>query len=259
MSGNAGQVVRWAEVAEMRVSERLHGGGGALARHAHDSLQLCVVLEGEFVEVFDAACFECVPSTLIVRPPLAVHHDVFRAASVRTLLIELRGGSARFAPLFEVARAPLVLPADAREVVRELRASDLAARIALEGVVLRLAAQAMRSWAAPGAATRIAEAKRRLEEVLPRRIDTGTLAAELDVSRSHLFDTFRRVEGCTIGEYVTRRRVEQACELLAGSNAPLSAIADACGFADQPHFTRVFRRETGETPMQFRSRTRTRS
>jgi AraC-like DNA-binding protein len=256
MGDNSGQVVRFAEYAGMRVSERLHDGGEALARHAHDSLQLCVVLEGGFFEEFDGGGFECAPSTIMVRPPRADHQDVFRAPSVRTLLVELLSGSPRFAPFFAAAPVPVRLPAVdcVRDAVRELRAADVASPMALEGLLLRLAAQTLRHCSEPRAAAWLDEVKRRIDQLLPRRVDDSTLAAERDVSRSRLFETFRRLEGKSIGDYVTGCRVERARELLAGSRAPLSQVAEACGFADQSHFTRVFRRETGETPKQFRSR-----
>ncbi len=130
MRDNSGQVVRFAELAGMRVSERLHDGEGALGRHAHDSLQLCVVLEGDFLETFEEHTFECTPATLVVRPPLAPHRDLFRGRAVRTLLVELLSGGTRFAPLFDATRAPLTLPAAdcARDAMRELRAADTASQ-----------------------------------------------------------------------------------------------------------------------------------
>jgi AraC family transcriptional regulator len=46
--------------------------------------------------------------------------------------------------------------------------------------------------------------------------------------------------------------VRAACELLRTAEWPLAVIAAECGFADQSHFTRIFRRMTGTTPARFR-------
>jgi len=250
MSDNVGQIVRQAAYDGVRVSERLHSGRTLLPRHEHDSLQLCVVLEGEFVEEFGELALECDPETVIVRPPMTLHQDTFRSAAVRTLLVEFSNGP-RFDALFVAARAPVKQPrtAAARELICELRNTDVASATALEGVLLQLAAQLIR---APAATGWIAGARRRIDETLPRRIDADALAAELQVSRSQLFERFRRTEGKTIGEYVLQWRIEQARALLAESAAPLSEVAAACGFADQSHFTRTFRRESGQTPTEFR-------
>jgi AraC family transcriptional regulator len=69
--------------------------------------------------------------------------------------------------------------------------------------------------------------------------------------------TFRRQRGESVGDCVRRLRVESARRLLEDGRQPLSEVALAAGFADQSHFTRVFRRLTGMTPGEYR-RTRLR-
>ena len=53
--------------------------------------------------------------------------------------------------------------------------------------------------------------------------------------------------------YVLQRQVERAKEMIARTNQPLAAVAQAAGFADQSHLTSIFRRETGLTPGRFRT------
>ena len=55
-------------------------------------------------------------------------------------------------------------------------------------------------------------------------------------------------------QYLRRMRVRLACHALVYSHQALAQIAGACGFCDQSHFTREFRRETGLTPGQYRQR-----
>jgi AraC family transcriptional regulator len=54
----------------------------------------------------------------------------------------------------------------------------------------------------------------------------------------------------SIGTYVRALRVKHAKELLPKRS--LVEVALACGFADQSHFTRTFRRIEGMTPTEFR-------
>lgn len=63
----------------------------------------------------------------------------------------------------------------------------------------------------------------------------------------------KRVFGLTVTQYVLRRRVDQAAQLLSETELPLAEIATTCGFYDQANFTRRFARLTNETPAAFRS------
>jgi AraC family transcriptional regulator len=60
-----------------------------------------------------------------------------------------------------------------------------------------------------------------------------------------------------MGEYLRRLRIGRAARQLAESETPLAEIALAAGFADQSHFSNVFRRQTGMSPSSFRRSVRT--
>ena len=84
------------------------------------------------------------------------------------------------------------------------------------------------------------------------RLALETVAGEVGVHPAHLAREFRRTYGCSIGQAVRRLRVDAACRALSTSNLSLASIAAAAGFADQSHFTRVFRSLTGITPLDYR-------
>ena len=58
---------------------------------------------------------------------------------------------------------------------------------------------------------------------------------------------------CRVGEYGRRARIEWAAAQIAAGDRPLAEIAAEAGFADQSHFTRLFRRYLGTTPGRFRA------
>ena len=95
----------------------------------------------------------------------------------------------------------------------------------------------------PGVLRRVGEY---IEAHLGDNVSLQVLAGSAGLSMSHFARAFKRSEGVSPHDYLVRRRVQRALELLAETDLPLSAIAHTSGFPDQSHFTRRFRRHFGE-------------
>lgn len=104
---------------------------------------------------------------------------------------------------------------------------------------------------APSDVAAVEVARQVLSERVAERVTLDELAAVAGVSRSHLSRAFRHMVGLPPHAYQNQMRVQRAKYLLA-SGATLSDAASEAGFADQSHFTRVFREFTGATPGQYR-------
>jgi AraC family transcriptional regulator len=94
--------------------------------------------------------------------------------------------------------------------------------------------------------------KDRLHAEFCERLRMRDLAREAGVHPVHLARAFRKFEKRTPGEYQQHLQIRAACELLGKPEWPLAEIAAECGFADQSHFTRAFRRMAATTPLRFR-------
>jgi AraC-like DNA-binding protein len=96
----------------------------------------------------------------------------------------------------------------------------------------------------------VRRARSHLRERWDQRVTLGELAAVAGLSRFELVRRFREQTGVTPHAFQTNLRVDQARRLLVGGGAP-AAVAVECGFADQPHLTRVFKRAVGVTPGRY--------
>lgn len=76
------------------------------------------------------------------------------------------------------------------------------------------------------------------------------------LSTFHFIRAFRASVGQTPHQYLRRRRIERACELLATTPVSVTDICDAAGFQSLGSFSSLFRRLTGESPAQYRARRR---
>lgn len=91
---------------------------------------------------------------------------------------------------------------------------------------------------------------------LRETITLNDLAAEIGMSRFHFARRFRSATGTTAHEFVLHHRVQHARTMLERTSTPLSEIARECGFADQPHLTREFKKRVGITPGAYRAQRR---
>ena len=83
-------------------------------------------------------------------------------------------------------------------------------------------------------------------------LTVGALADAVHVSPSHLAHRFRSETGLSVKDYVTKVRIEVARRLLLETDAKLESIADAVGFCDAPHLSRVFVQHTRRRPGEYR-------
>jgi len=91
-----------------------------------------------------------------------------------------------------------------------------------------------------------------VETALDKPIRSADLATVVRLTPCHFSRVFRTSFGESPLQYVAKRRLERAKRLMLSTNSPLSEIALDCGFADQAHFSRQFRRIAGDTPRAWR-------
>jgi AraC-like DNA-binding protein len=94
----------------------------------------------------------------------------------------------------------------------------------------------------------IALMTRRLHE----HVSNAEMARTAGMSARAFERSFQREYGLPPQQYLKRLRIQTACRLLVDTRESIAAIAQRCGFADQSHLTREFRRVTGSTPGAYR-------
>ncbi len=80
------------------------------------------------------------------------------------------------------------------------------------------------------------------------------LSQEVHYSPAYLSELFRQETGQTIGKYILQVRMERAMELLRTTRRSIYQVAADVGYAEQTHFTRLFKRYTGMTPLEYRKK-----
>ena len=87
-----------------------------------------------------------------------------------------------------------------------------------------------------------------------RSITIDDMAEQTSISTYHFSRLFKQAIGQTPYQFLIAYRVERAKQRLSNLDIPLIDIALSCGFSDQAHFSRSFKKSTGTTPKNWRNR-----
>jgi AraC family transcriptional regulator len=87
------------------------------------------------------------------------------------------------------------------------------------------------------------------------QIRVSDLSAIVQRSEAHFSRAFKRSFGQSPHSYLVERRLEQASHLMLASDTSIGDIAAACGFCDQAHLCKQFRRRYGTSPAAWRRET----
>jgi len=243
------------------ITERIYEPALQLPRHSHGEAYFIFPLAGSFSDVFAGREELCYPGVVLFRPVDIPHSNVFHTNGARSLQVQMQ--PAMIQELSSAASLALdvstLMAPEAVSLAGKLRevfwTEPLAtSRLLLESMIVELLVEAHKKR--PLAATGISPAALRVADLLRSDLNTTLdlqdMARLVDLHPVQLCREFKKTFRCTMGEFLQRCRVEKARELLSRSEQPLGDIAQQCGFYDQSHFTRSFRRLTGQNPLKYR-------
>lgn len=244
------------ELAACEVAIRVIAPDTSLIGHGHATVHLCAVLGGALEETERGRSTTMVQGAVRLSPPGTRDLRV-GPGGARCLVVSLPDDVAETAVRFRICSTthlhdPRLHPA-LDGLAREMSAPH-SPGIVEERVVELMAgfARIVRNQSAGPAPAWLRAVRDRLAEEWRSPPSAQALAEAAGVHRVHLVRAFHDHFGCAPGEFVRRRRVALASDLLRSSELPLAHVAAMAGFADQAHMTRVFRKRGGVTPGALR-------
>jgi AraC family transcriptional regulator len=148
--------------------------------------------------------------------------------------------------------------------LQEIENGDLGDRLYLESLSSILGIHLLRQYcqvipkirqsAAGLAPHKLATVLEYIQAHLNQELSLTAMAAEVGVSRCHFATQFKQAMGLAPHQYVSQQRVEKAKQALRSPHCSIADIALECGFSNQSHLTKVFKKQTGTTPKAYRER-----
>ena len=99
----------------------------------------------------------------------------------------------------------------------------------------------------------IQEAITYMEQNFQRDLTVEELADVCKLNRSYFSKLFKESMGCPPQEFLIRMRLSKATELMKTSRASIGDIAQQCGYPNQLHFSRAFKKRYGVSPREWRT------
>lgn len=249
--------------------------------HAHNRAEIMYVLSGQCKVDTEHDSFALKKGDLILLDANISHRLIVGDEPCRMLNVEFlfteRDGEA-FPSLRELASAdpalaaflsegfPYLVLKDVNDVPHTLRSlvlklddpvpgRDLMVRLLFSQLLLqvaRLAAEAREGGAGWQGGLYVRQAKQYIHQHYDGDLQVKDIAAAVSVHPNYLHRIFKKQEGVSVLEYVTRYRIEKAKMLLAQADIPIIEIADYVGMNSRQYFSSVFKKQTGSTPVEYR-------
>ncbi len=238
-----------------------HETARKIPAHSHELAFFCLLLEGDYREQCGRRIIEYEPFTLVFHPPGLHHHDEIGPRGGRFFSVEAEPHWLE--ALHDYGR-PLDSSPDvhggevlwlAMRLYREHRLGPAGSPLTIESLGAEMLAAVLRARVpeerhAPAWLGRVVDY---LHAEFDHKITLDDLSKQAGVHPVHLSRVFRKFYRQPLGERVHQLRVLAACRRLQDPEANLADVSAATGFADQSHFTRVFKAITGITPGAFRA------
>jgi AraC family transcriptional regulator len=226
-----------------RIRDMRYDGGRVFVHHAHDEVQVSVIVRGALREDAAGRLHRLSTGDVIVKPAGTMHADEYDGTRIVCIdfapdILELPVGGYAFHRVNDAAAAGFRV---ARQFLSGEDVGD-----AIDELLAALPEKKLRDRAA---ATRAAAI---LDDRFSAPLGITAIAAELRLHPVYLTRIFSEQWGCTPREYVQRLRARAAVHRITSTARTLAEIAIETGFSDQSHMTRAIAKSTGLTPAALR-------
>jgi AraC family transcriptional regulator len=239
-----GKLLVSLRLGDVEISKTSYEPGMLMEAHVHDRAYVSFVTEGRYTEHSQEVPRHLHRSMLVFHPAGETHADCIHDQSMTTLNIEYCSGDL---PHEFFTAGGSEVDALTRRFLAALPAAGppLREAIAAVGTFLRVRAQRREP------SEQMARARKSLREgTRPARVTE--IASELGMHRAVLHRAFKRAYGVSLRHDAAKNRLAAAAELLTASDESVAGIAAWCGYFDQSHFCRQFKRFAGMAPSAYR-------
>jgi len=227
--------------------------------HYHENAYFTFLLQGNMTEGNKKETYDCPAGTLLYHHWEDAHYNIKPDIFTRGFHLEL---TEDWFEKFQIPKDSLEGSFNLKHpdlkllmyrILKETKVNDPSFELSVHELLLhmfsRLTVTSRSSDRKPGWVNKINEM---LHESFTEKLSLTELSKSLEVHPAHLSRDFRKHFHCTLGAYIKKLKINKSIDLLS-THQSLTEVAHECGFADQSHFIRLFKENTGITPLQYKN------
>ena len=256
-----GTVLRVQHVDASLLSENLYEPATLLPAHTHERAFFSLTLAGGYTERHGSRDVEYKLRSVSFHPPDEQHSVSVGSSHVHCLNVEV--ADEWMERLEDIATVrPKFIPDGGVELAwlgnrlyEQFRSGAGTSSLAVEGILLQMLAVVgdIENGRDTTETLWVARVEDAIRADLGRRLTVSELADRVALHPVYMSRAWQRFRRCSIGEFVNRVRIEEACRRIAAERVSFADLSLDLGFGDQTHFSRVFRKVTGMTPGTYRT------
>ena len=246
-------------VGGLILSETVYEEGFTSDWHTHENPYFAFVMDGGCIEKRREISMECTPANLLFYNGDEPHKNFRYQPHTKIFNVEFKNAwldELDIRPL--VARGAIISNPDIKflllKIMTEFQSRNRVPSLGIEAMAIRLislindkekAVLYVPAWAA--------RLKEMLQDCWQENYSLKELASAVGVHPVTISKYFPRYFNCNLEEYIRKIRIDRSLTMIRAGKTHLTTIAHQCGFADQSHFIRVFKKQTGLLPNYYRS------
>ncbi len=245
------------------LSDTHYSSSDIFPAHSHENLYIAYVTEGNYIERSKGETRRHFPGSVVLHRSDERHSNDNFSGTSRILNAEIsmewfsRYGMDYSAIESNVNRNRFDLQVILAGLYREYVINDNMTHLSIESGLMKMFHETAMNGS--GITSRKPAWVKRIREIMyfedAANMNLVYFSAETGVHAAHISRDFSKHFACSMGEYARRMKVERAAAMIGNSESSLAEISYRCGFSDQSHFTRIFRKYKGLTPQQYRNLT----
>lgn len=95
-----------------------------------------------------------------------------------------------------------------------------------------------------------------IESNLDSELSIKMISKHTNISKTALYDKFDKSYGCTINDFITKKRIEKAKSLLKNTDYSIEDVAGKTGFSSASYFSKCFKKAVGISPLKYKKSAR---